>query len=178
MNEVPVARLRELLHYNPESGVLTWRRTVNSRAVKGAEAGNRDPSGYIKLRVDGALLRAHRVAWAIHHGEWPEDEVDHIDRVRHNNRIANLRVGGRAANTHNYSHVSLNSETMARGVRYIDDGRPAPWRVELKFNRRPIRSAFDNLLDAAAFAVSTRNRLWPNSAPEPSPRLAGPSANA
>ena len=168
MNEVSVEKLRELLDYDPETGVLKWKKTVNSRAVKGSPAGNLDPSGYVKLRIAGVLLRAHRVAWAIHHGVWPDDEIDHRNRVRNDNRIGNLRIAGRVGNTRNYSPLSLNAETLARSIRYVEDGRPNPWRVEMKVDRQRIPSrSFDNLLDAAACAASTRNKMLADFAVEP-----------
>lgn len=95
-----VDRLRQVLSYEPESGRLTWlvRRGVN---VKAGDAAGTDHEGYVRIKVDGRLLLAHRIAWAMHSGCWPHDEIDHIDGNKSNNCITNLRCVGRLVNMQN-----------------------------------------------------------------------------
>lgn len=87
--------LREYLHYDPDSGVFTWIRTPGKKQNKafliGKPAGKTDTYGYRIIRILGRGYSAHRLAWLHVHGYWPEETVDHIDRDRANNRIANLR---------------------------------------------------------------------------------------
>lgn len=152
-------RLAELLEYDPTTGRLTWRRTINSRAVAGSRAGNLDPSGYRKVRIDGVLMREHRVIWALETGEWPLEEIDHENRVKDDNRWSNLRKAGRPLNTRNHDTVSKNAKTLARAVRFVE-GRVNPWRVEMKDGGRRLPStSYGTLLDAAAAAISARNRI-------------------
>ena len=84
-------RLHELLAYDPESGVFVWKKPTSNRAKVGQLAGYIDPSGYVSIRLDGKLYRAHRLAWLYVHGESPSTHLDHIDGCPTNNRIANLR---------------------------------------------------------------------------------------
>lgn len=78
------SRLKQVLDYNQDTGQFRWRRT-------GKVAGCKSGHGYWKIRVDKRLYNAHRLAWLYVYGEWPKDEIDHIDRNGENNAIANLR---------------------------------------------------------------------------------------
>lgn len=103
-----IALLRRLLSYDPATGILTWlprltemfagatveaRRTSCARwnrRYAGTVAGALHPDGYLVIKVHDRSMLAHRLAWAIYHGKWPKI-VGHIDDVRSNNRIRNLR---------------------------------------------------------------------------------------
>jgi len=89
------ARLRELLHYDPETGVF---RHIAPRQgiIAGSVAGSLGTNGYRKHRMDGETHSGHRLAWLYMTGEWPKFEIDHINGDRADNRFANLRdVPGR-----------------------------------------------------------------------------------
>lgn len=83
-------RLKELLDYNPETGAFT-RRMSRRGAAAGSVAGSVHNRGYVQITVDGANHLAHRLAWLYVYGVWPTQDTDHINRVRNDNRIANLR---------------------------------------------------------------------------------------
>lgn len=105
MRKFPIERLREVLSYDPETGVFAWRYTGRrGKPAAGALAGSKDPRGYVQIRVDGKLYWAHRLAWAHVHGEWPSGEVDHMDSDKGNNRISNLRDGSKSLNMQNLRH--------------------------------------------------------------------------
>lgn len=98
--------LRELLSYNPDTGALVWRERADARPqwntrYAGQEAGCIGARGYrhvaIKRYSQSACL-AHRIAWAMHYGEWPDADVDHVNRDKSDNRLANLRKATRAEN--------------------------------------------------------------------------------
>lgn len=111
---VSVSRLREMLEYEPVSGAITWRQKPNRKIVTGAQAGSRRKDGYVEISLDGVSMLAHRVAWALMHGEWPTELVDHKDRDPSNNRFSNLRQGDKSLNAQNTLHV--RSATGYRGV--------------------------------------------------------------
>lgn len=113
--QLTATRIRELLDYDHETGDLIWRvdRTGGTRA--GDIAGSIKSNGYRMLKIDGTLYTAHRVVWAWHHGDWPVNEIDHIDRDPLNNRIENLRDVDRAVNLAN--RASWKAGYGRKGVR-------------------------------------------------------------
>ena len=103
------ARLKELLHYDPENGVFTHikaRRGLRSGSLAG---GIDKAEGYLQIMVDGKRYQAHRLAWLYVHGDFPPNDIDHISRVRDDNRICNLRLATRSENMQNLSLRSTNT---------------------------------------------------------------------
>ena len=95
---VSAERLRELLHYDPETGIFRWR---NWRTGPAKETAGRPSQRYLQIQVDGRRYQAHRLAILYVTGVWPPDVVDHIDGDGFNNRIANLRSATKSQNLHN-----------------------------------------------------------------------------
>lgn len=149
------AAIRELLQYEPDTGRLVWRVTRGS-ALAGDEAGRvMRATGYRQVRVGKALVYAHRLAWAIHHGEWPALALDHINGERDDNRIANLRLASRAENAWNRG-AQVNSSHGQKGVTW--NGAMKKWcaRIMAHGTRRHL-GYFDDLNDAArAYEVAAR----------------------
>ena len=126
--QVDAATARELLDYNPETGELTWRRRQaswfaterackiwNTRYAGKAAFTYISSHGYKVGSILGTNYLAHRIAWLIHYGEFPQDEIDHINRNRTDNRIENLRVvtsGKNSTNTGMYK----NNTSGVKGV--------------------------------------------------------------
>ena len=93
-------RLKELLHYDPETGNWMWLQDKSS-ARCGDEAGTVTTQGYRVVKLDGKLHRLHRLAWLYITGSWPLSTVDHINGVRLDNRWANLRTVSQRSNCTN-----------------------------------------------------------------------------
>ena len=93
-------RLKELLHYEPESGFFTWR-IRSSMSTPGERAGGLHGFGYRQIGLDYNKYLEHHLAWLYMTGEWPVDEIDHINNVRDDNRWCNLREANRSQNGHN-----------------------------------------------------------------------------
>jgi hypothetical protein len=119
MSELTQQRLKELLNYDPATGVFTW--LVGGHGVKvGDVAGADNGSGYIRFSVDGKRGRkAHRLAWLYMTGEWPVGAVDHRDLDKANNAWANLRE---ATNSQNQANKTGRNSTGFKGV-YKDHNR-------------------------------------------------------
>lgn len=99
-------RLKRLLAYNPETGEFTWNENRNRSAMKGDAAGAKGSTGYIAIFINGKYYAAHNLAWFYVHGYWPI-EIDHIDRIKTNNKIENLRECTRVENMRNHSTTIL-----------------------------------------------------------------------
>jgi hypothetical protein len=87
----PVEVLNELLEYNPDTGVLRWR--VNRGGHEGKVAGSKD-GRYIRVEIMRKKYRAHRIIWKMVYGNDPDVDkvIDHINQVRDDNRLCNLRL--------------------------------------------------------------------------------------
>lgn len=126
-----IERLKEVLHYEPATGGWRWLVTLSNRATAGAMAGCvSSTNGYIVIKIDGHLYRAHRLAWLYMTGEWAV-EVDHKDTDRTNNRWLNLRSATRTLNNANRSASRLS---CLKGA-YWDDRRKK-WCAKVKFEGR------------------------------------------
>lgn len=124
-----VETLRELLAYDPYTGVLTWR-TVKKKGrygkaptnVVGGVAGHIQKDGYIRVCLpDRIPYLAHRMAYAVFYGEWPAEEIDHADGVKSNNRITNLRACNRSQNLGNRLVAKkIKASGLPKGVNRCD----------------------------------------------------------
>ena len=121
------SELRSLLNYDAETGVLTWRprtadmfvaktntaeasaRTWNTRYAGKPAFTSRTSHGYLHGSLFGRFFSAHRVIWALVHGEWPASEIDHINGDRADNRLANLRAVTPAENRKNQTRSRKNT---------------------------------------------------------------------
>ena len=118
-------RLQELLHYNESTGVFVWR-VSRSRVKVGSVAGTVSADGYIRIKIDGRVYFAHRLAWLYSCGSFPPAEIDHRDRCPGNNRISNLRPATRSDNNLNMRDSTRGSSGY-KGVSL--DKRSGKWRV-------------------------------------------------
>jgi len=120
MGELTKSRLRELLDYDEFSGVFTWRGRTSNRIKVGDQAGAVVKEGYRIIRIDGRLYLGARLAWLFVHGEWPDGQIDHINHVRDDDRIKNLRVVTHQENGRNQKMPSNNKSGVV-GVRWQNE---------------------------------------------------------
>lgn len=102
-------QVRELFDYNPVTGALTWLGSYKKGRVAGTPF-----NGYLRVRIEGRRYVAHRLIWLWWYGSWPKEQIDHINQVRDDNRILNLREATHGQNTVN--RTPLNSSPYGRGV--------------------------------------------------------------
>lgn len=124
------SRLKELLHYDPNTGTFVWRSARQGVRVGGV-AGCINGNGYQLICVDYRLYMSHRLAWLYVYGAWPEHEIDHINGIRDDNRIANLREATRAENAQNRAKQSNNTSGLI-GVHW--DSTKRKWISQIKID--------------------------------------------
>ena len=139
-------RLKELLFYNPETGIFTWKVKRPKRSI-GSVAGCVKVYGYRYISVDGTVYFAHRLAVLYMEGYVPENEVDHINRRRDDNRYGNLREATRQCNARNCS-MNSNNSSLVKGVHY--DNTRGKWFVQVGLDGPPrFLGRFGDFLEAA-----------------------------
>lgn len=107
--------LENYLSYDPNTGDLTWINSPAKRVKVGDKVSHVGSDGYISLQFQGTRYKAHRVAWFLHYGIWPEGDLDHINNDRTDNRICNLRTCTRQDNLRNMSKQP-NKTSKFKGV--------------------------------------------------------------
>jgi HNH endonuclease/AP2 domain len=127
-------QLRQVLDYDSLTGAFTWRLRPNRRIKVGDVAGSRDSGGYIAIRVLGRLNQAHRLAWLYTYGVWPDGHIDHIDGIRTNNSIANLRDVTHRINLQNQRQASSNNTHGFLGVSRNGNR----WKAQIMVNGKNI----------------------------------------
>ena len=133
-------QLREQIHYEPTSGRLTWKGNKG-----GAEVGCHTNEGYRHFRFGAVTIRSHRAAWAMHYGEWPSGQIDHINGIRDDNRIANLRVVSVKQNCQNRRRNANNSSGQT-GVHW--DASEGRWRAKIQGKHLGLYSNFNDAVTA------------------------------
>jgi len=122
-------QLKQLLHYDPETGVFTWRVDRTGTAKAGMEAGSVHVRGNVRISVNKRYYRANRLAWLYMTGEWPTVEVDHKDTDQTNNRWANLRLATRGQNACNRKAQKNNTSGFKGVSLYKPTGR---WLAQIR----------------------------------------------
>lgn len=150
MTKPTVERLKELLHYEPETGTFTWRVKRGGAVDVGDIAGTKDGRGYRQIGIDRTLYLAHRLAWLYTYGEWPKNALDHINRIRTDNRMANLRLATHALNNQNATTRHDNKSGVTGVWR---NARLSKWQAYIRVNGRHIHLGLFDDFDAA---VQTR----------------------
>ena len=123
-------RLREVLDYNPDTGVFVWKVRTSTRTHVGDVAGSRNSDGYLQIKIDRIRYKCHRLAWLYINGVWPTGEIDHVNCVRDDNRITNLRDVSRNVNMQNQLAAHSNNVSGMLGVCQRKKG----WQAELQYN--------------------------------------------
>lgn len=150
-------RLKELLDYDPETGVFRWKRR-RGRGLAGAIAGKLVYWGHRKIGIDGRSYRAHRLAWFYVYGRWPKGEIDHINGVSDDNRIDNLREATRAENMRNLRGAHRDSVTGFRGVRNHPQCFIKPFQARVVKDGREYSLGYYATPEEAAGAASKARR--------------------
>jgi hypothetical protein len=154
MNQVSLQRLDELFYVSP-GGHLIRKCNIGSRK-KGQVAGCLNADGYIVVRVDSVLFLAHRIVYAMTHGEWPV-QVDHINCIKSDNSPANLRAATNGQNKHNCGLNSKNTSGV-KGVYWHKINRN--WHAQIWKDGKAINLGSHDDLELAELVVSEARRKY------------------
>lgn len=130
MKDLTADRLRELFSYDQETGVFTRNKKASSRLAGSVSGYIHKTLGYVQIGIDYKIYYGHRLAILYVSGDWPTDEVDHINGIRSDNRLCNLRCVDRIVNQQNARSARSDSASGLIGVGF--DKRRGCYRAEIK----------------------------------------------
>ena len=138
MAEMTQEYLKSILNYDKDSGIFTWVKR------NGNVAGNIDSSLYCRINIKGIKYSAHRLAWLYVYGEWPKNQIDHINGNKNDNMISNLRDVTHSENQRNQYKHRLGK---LHGCHYCK--REEKWVSEIRINNKTKHIGYFNTeLDA------------------------------
>jgi hypothetical protein len=172
---ITVDQLRDLISYDAVTGKLTWRarplhyfsddgrgaiwssRKWNARYAGTPALASVEANGYGHGDILGLRYKAHRVAWALHYGAWPNQDIDHIDGDPQNNRIGNLRL---VSDTENMRNQKLNAKNTSGHMGVYWHGSRSKWCAFIKINRRKKHLGLFPTKDGAISARKAAERQY------------------
>ena len=162
------ATIKMALDYNGETGIIKWNKLdmvffLNAKSCSGYniragnEAGYLAENGYMYIRFQDKLYRAHRLAWYLTYGEWPNGQIDHINGIRNDNRIENLRVVDDAENRKNMC-LRTDNKSGVSGVHWYKAYEK--WMVYINSNgKRKNLGYFSDLFEAVCARKSAERDM-------------------
>ena len=156
-NELTAEKLRSILNYDPETGIFTRKVSTAHRIKVGDVAGCSNGDGYLRIRLQSQRYQAHRLAWLYVYGEWPEDQIDHINRNRSDNRIANLRE---VTHKQNHQNKSKRSDNTSGHPGAYWDKQSAKWRAQIRHNQKLIHLGHFATIEEAVAARKAAEKLY------------------
>lgn len=172
----PLKRLQEELDYNGDTGQFHWRRQSRSKGARPLDrpAGTVLSNGYIHITIQNCVFLAHRLAWKMYYGTDPPSEIDHVNGIRSDNRIDNLRLASRAEQSAN-RHRLPNNKSGYKGVMW--DKQRSKWKAVIRHHGKQHNLGRFNTAEEAASAYQAAAERFQSSfavhlsrASQPSPQ--------
>lgn len=136
--------LKSILNYDEDTGNFIRLVKLSNNSKIGEIAGAIDEKGYRRIYILGKYIRGHKLAWFYNYGVWPKDQLDHINNVKDDNRLCNLRECSNRLNQFN-TKVRKNSKTGVKGVHPQGNG----FEADIKINgKTKYIGYFSNIADA------------------------------
>jgi hypothetical protein len=147
--------LKKLLHYDPDTGLFTW--LVNKRSVKAEYlAGNVNHKGYIRIKVNQKEYLAHRLAWLYIYGVMPKHNIDHVNNIKNDNCIINLREATHSQNMINRPKTKRNTSGY-KGVGF--NKRAKKFRATITINKHQIHLGYYATAEEASLIYQAYGKL-------------------
>lgn len=160
MNKIDCNELKEILEYQPDTGLFFWKK--NGKGIKkNRKAGHLSKEGYVDIRIKNYSCPAHRIAWFMMTGSWPDNFIDHINRIRSDNRFINLRQATKSENAQN-TKIPSNNTSGYKGVVWHKPNKN--WVAQININKKHIHlGSFKNLQDAVNARIEAEKTFFTHS---------------
>jgi hypothetical protein len=151
-------RLREVLHYNPETVIFTRLIATSPNTKIGQTVGHTNRTGYLYAMIDNQTYSVHRLAWLYETGNFPEHNIDHINGDKMDNRISNLRDVTRQINMQNERRARVTNKSGLQGAHFRKERNK--WVAQLRVNGKAKRFGSFNTPEEAHEAYLKAKRLF------------------
>ena len=157
------AMFRRSITYDPSTGELTWSvKRPRSSSKPGDKIGSLNSWGYLRFSVAGREYMVHRVCWFLHYGRWPELQIDHINGIKTDNRIANLRDVSQHLNMQNLRPGRAKTASGLLGAHRAGSRSNKPWAASIKVNGKSVwLGGFDSAADAHRAYMKAKATMHP-----------------
>jgi hypothetical protein len=143
-------QLQSILNYDQNTGLFTWIK--NNK-----KAGSPNKCGYIHIGINNKSYKAHRLAWLYVYGRFPLDKIDHINNIKDDNRLCNLRECTQQQNCLN-SKMKKSNTSGVKGLNWHKKHKK--WNVRVSLNKKRIElGLFNDFFEACCTAFSYRNKF-------------------
>lgn len=158
MNNIPsFDEVGQFLFHDEKSGEVRWK-VKRKNGNPGTRAGRIDSYGYLVVGLGNKQYKAHRIAWLLNFGEWPNQAIDHIDGDKTNNRISNLRLANPSENMFNHK-VSRANKSGVKGVCW--NKRAKKWKASLRIGRgERLHIGYFNEISVASIALNKEREKY------------------
>lgn len=161
--EIPLTQelVQHLFDYNPETGIIKWKNPGRNHNAKIGDIVRSMSHGYYRVQIYGKKYPAHQIIWLYVHGYIPENDMDHIDRNRHNNKLSNLREVSRQCNMRNVGRQTNNKSGVV-GVSFVK--KSFNWYANIMVNKKTFGLGYYvDYIEAACARLAAEQCLdWPN----------------
>lgn len=128
--------LKSILEYDQETGEFFWIKPKRSWVAAGVKAGSIEAKGYVVININRGLYKAHRLAWLYVYGEWPKNQLDHIDRNKQNNKISNLREATNSQNQQNTPKYKTKALVRSKYKGVSLHNKTKKWQAEIQIEKK------------------------------------------
>lgn len=156
-------RISDSVAYCPETGVLTWKVSKRGGGAKAGKALLRKNNyGYMVVRIDGKDYVSHRIAWLLSKGFWPEGQIDHINGIRDDNRLCNLRDATVTENRRNcIGQPGKRKYSRFKGVGFVRSNRYSKWVARIVVDKNSLYlGAFKTEDEAASAYIEAEKKFF------------------
>jgi len=156
MKIIDIEYAKSIFDYNPDNGLLTRKVSTSNNVKVGDIAGCRRNDGYILININGTVVYAHRLAWTIYYGVNPM-HIDHINMIKSDNRISNLRECKFHENGSNRT-AQANNKSGVKGVSWCK--RDEKWQAQITKNKQHMHLGYYSNIEDASKAYADAAEIY------------------